>query len=84
MSEKNEGQEPVTAKSALNDWLGYGNPPLPSWILELVIDAKRWRWLRNQEGWPASECEASGQPPEWFDRMADEGIVSDETLAEQA
>jgi len=40
----------------------------------MELDAARWRWLREQEGWPETECAASGQSPEWFDRLADEKI----------
>ena len=41
---------------------------------DVMLDAKRWRWLREQGGWPETENAASGQPAEWFDRLADENL----------
>lgn len=45
-------------------------------LTQVELDAERWRWLRMQQGWPDSESAASGESPEWFDRLADEGIKS--------
>jgi len=41
---------------------------------EVILDAQRWRWLREQGGWPDTEYAASNQAPEWFDRLADKGL----------
>jgi hypothetical protein len=34
-------------------------------------DAERWRWLRQQQGWPESEAAMIDAKPEDFDAMAD-------------
>ena len=43
-------------------------------FIEMANDAKRWRWLREQRGWPETEMSALNQPPEWFDALADQGM----------
>lgn len=48
-----------------------------STFIEMATDAKRWRWLRQQEGWPETEMAALSQPPEWFDALADQGMDDD-------
>ena len=42
---------------------------------KMCVDAARWRWLREQEGWPDSEAAVMGYSPEEFDRMADSGMT---------
>jgi hypothetical protein len=37
----------------------------------LRADAGRWRWLRQQGGWPDSEAAVGGFTPREFDKMAD-------------
>lgn len=55
----------------------------PAIIKRLNEDAIRWRWLRNQGGWPDSEAATSGFTPEQFDEMADEGIKKELMAAEK-
>ena len=40
----------------------------------VIRDARRWRWLRAQQGWPDTEAAAGGAAPEWFDALADAGL----------
>lgn len=40
----------------------------------LAQDARRWRWLRECQGWPDSEAAVSGFTPEQFDSMADAAL----------
>ena len=40
-------------------------------------DAERYRWLRNQGGWPESEAAVSGLTPEQFDDMIDKKMSED-------
>lgn len=40
----------------------------------IMRDAERWRWLREQRGWPESEAAMLDAMPEDFDKLADEGI----------
>lgn len=41
---------------------------------ELYADAQRWRWLRQQKGWPESEAAMMAAKPEDYDALADAGI----------
>lgn len=45
-------------------------------IPRIFQDAKRWRWLREQKGWPDTEAAVSGYTPEQFDAMADKGLTA--------
>ena len=40
-------------------------------IAALRRDAERWRWLRQQQGWPDSEAAMLQATPEQFDASAD-------------
>ena len=39
----------------------------------LRLDAERWRWLRQCQGWPESGAAMIGATPEDFDKLADQG-----------
>lgn len=40
-------------------------------IDDAFTDAERWRWLRQQGGWPESEAAMSEATPKEFDALAD-------------
>ena len=41
----------------------------------LLEDAIRWRWFRQQQGWPDTEAAMMGAKPEQFDAMADAELL---------
>jgi len=43
-------------------------------LAQLRKDADRWRWLRQQGGWPDTEAAMMNATPENFDEMADAHI----------